>query len=51
MVGQVYIIEWPYKLLAPKYMIYEVGLLGSLDFKNLLVASTYPLQFIENSVE
>ena len=32
-------------------MIYEVGLLGLLDFKNLLVASTYPLQFKENSVE
>ena len=40
-------------------MIYEVGLLGLLDFKNLLVASTYPLNCkgyvnrkdIENSVE
>ena len=38
-VGRSYIIEYPYKLLASKYMIHEVGLLISYDFKDLLLAS------------
>ena len=38
-VGRSYIIEYPFKLLASKYMIHEVGLLISYDFKNLLLAS------------
>ena len=31
------IIEWPYKLLVSKYMIFEVGLLTSFDLKTLLL--------------
>ena len=38
-VGRSYIIEYPYKLLASKYMIHEVGLLISYGFKDLLLAS------------
>ena len=38
-VGRSYIIEYQYKLLASKYMIHEVGLLISYDFKDLLLAS------------
>ena len=38
-VGRSYIIEYQYKLLASKYMIHEVGLLMSYDFKDLLLAS------------